>query len=118
MFRYHTLDDYSFEGKTVGVRVDINSPIINKKVVLNERIIAHAKTIEELSNKGAKVIILAHQGRKGRDDCVSLEVHAKLLTKQIDKEVQFINEVYSKQVEKKDRAIKRWRYIIIRKFKI
>ena len=101
MFKYFTLDDFDFNGKIVGVRVDINSPIINGNITLNERIIAHSETIKELSEKGAKVIILAHQGRKGKPDFISLKEHSKLLSKYLKKPVDFSNEVYSKEVEKK-----------------
>lgn len=99
MFKYNTLDDFDFKNKVVGVRVDINSPIIKGKVELNERIIAHSKTIAELSDKGAKVIVLGHQGRKGKDDCLSLSNHQKLLEKETKKKIKFIAEIYSKNVE-------------------
>jgi len=106
MFNYNTLSDFDFKGKTVGLRVDINSPIINKKIVLNQRIVEHSKTIKKLSELGAKVVILAHQGRKGSDDCISLKEHSKLISKEIKKNVDFINEVYSKKVEEKIKSLK------------
>lgn len=98
MFKYFTLDNFEFKGKVVGIRVDINSPIIDGKVVINERIIASAKTIDELSKKGAKVVVLAHQGRKGKPDCVSLIEHAKLLEKELGRKVLFSNEIYSEKI--------------------
>lgn len=100
MFRYFTLDDFDFKGKVVGVRVDINSPIIDGKVVFNQRIVAASKTISELIQKGAKVVVLAHQGRKGSSDCVSLNNHKKFIEKEIDKLVDFTAEIYSVDVEK------------------
>lgn len=101
MFRYHTLDDFDFKGKVVGVRVDINSPIINRKVAANERIVQSAKTIDELSKKGAKVVVIAHQGRKGDDDCISLINHKPLLEKELNCKIDFCDEIYSKKVEDK-----------------
>ncbi len=98
-YKYFTLEDANLQGKTVGIRVDINSPIINGKVELNERIVEHSKTIKELAEAGAKVIVLAHQGRKGKDDCISLQEHAKLISGQIGKRVGFINELYSSNVD-------------------
>lgn len=106
MFRYHTLDDFDFKGKIVGIRVDINSPIINNKVEPNERIIASAKTIKELSDKGAKVVVIAHQGRKGDDDCISLENHKPLLEKELGKKIEFCNEIFSKKIEEKILSLK------------
>ncbi len=85
MFRYATLDSVNLEQKIVGVRVDINSPVIDSKVVSNERIVEAVKTLKELVDKNSKVIVLAHQGREGRDDFLSLENHIPLLSKELKK---------------------------------
>ncbi len=106
MFKYFTLDDFDFKSKTVGIRIDINSPIINGKVEPNERIVAHAKSIKELLDKGARVVILGHQGRKGDDDCISLKEHSKLLSKEVGSKVDFIDEIYSDNVIKKISSLK------------
>ena len=37
----------------------------------SDRIEAHAKTIKELSDKGAKVVVIAHQGRPGLYDFIT-----------------------------------------------
>lgn len=82
--RCNTLEDFpSLRGATVILRVDVNSPVDpkSKKVLANPRIAAHAKTIALLCKKGAKVVILAHQGRKGDPDCLPLAQHALLLSK-------------------------------------
>ncbi len=100
MFRYFTLDNLDFKNKIVGVRIDINSPIKNKKIILNERIIKSAITIKELIKKGAKIVLLAHQGRTGKDDCISLKEHSKLLSKEVQRNINFISEIYSKNIEK------------------
>lgn len=85
-----TLDDYkNLRGKTVLVRVDLNSPVEKGKIILNKRFEAHAKTVALLSSKGAKVVVLAHQGRLGDDDCISLRQHAALLSKTCGKKVFF-----------------------------
>jgi phosphoglycerate kinase len=74
-----TLDDFDVAGKTVLFRADVNSVVIDGKVQMKERIVENAKTIRELSEKNAKVVILAHQGRAGGDDFLPLEQHAHLL---------------------------------------
>ena len=79
-----TLDDIDVTGKTVLFRADVNSVIIQGKVQMKERIIENAKTIRELSEKNAKVVILAHQGRAGGKDFITLEQHAHLLSKFVD----------------------------------
>ena len=60
-FGIHTLDDFDFMGKTVLVRVDINQPIDRKNNTLKSinRIKACLPTISELSDKQAKVVLLA-----------------------------------------------------------
>jgi len=101
MFEYFVLENFNFKDKIIGVRVDINSPIFNNKIKLNERIIAHSKTIKEIAKKGGKVVILAHQGRKGSEDCISLKTHSELISKEINLKVNFIPELYSDKVKNK-----------------
>lgn len=101
MFNYFTLENFDFKNKIVGVRIDINSPVINGKVILNERITQSCITINELVKKGAKIILLAHQGRMGKSDFVSLKEHCKLLSKELNKNIDFIDDLYSEKVVKK-----------------
>ena len=72
---FYTIDDFDLEDKTVLVRVDINSPVDpNTGLILDDtRIKLHAGTIKELSDKGAKTVILAHQSRPGKKDFTTLE---------------------------------------------
>ncbi|RCK99983.1 MAG: phosphoglycerate kinase [Candidatus Tokpelaia sp. JSC189] len=64
---FRTLDDVDVKSRRVLLRVDLNVPIIDGKVTDTTRIKRVASTIEELSWKGAKVILLAHFGRpKGK----------------------------------------------------
>ncbi len=76
-------------GKTVAVRIDINLPFDRGEFKLNKRIREHAKTIVDLSNRKAKVVLLGHQGRKGKDDFVSLKSHAEFLEKICKKKIEF-----------------------------
>ena len=70
------ISDHDVKGRTVLVRVDFNCPVEDGKITADTRIKAHAETIKELSDRGAKVVVLSHQGRKDRDDFLSLEQHA------------------------------------------
>ncbi|SCB11949.1 phosphoglycerate kinase [Rhizobium hainanense] len=64
MAAFKTLDDLTdITGKRVLVRVDLNVPVKDGKVTDATRIERVAPTILELSEKGAKVILLAHFGR-------------------------------------------------------
>jgi len=80
-------------GKRILLRVDLNVPIEEGKIVPGARIEAHAKTIKSLSDKGAMVIVLSHQGRKGKSDFSSLEQHAKHLHHIIKKDVAYVTDV-------------------------
>ncbi|MFE0016710.1 phosphoglycerate kinase [Mesorhizobium sp. NPDC059054] len=64
MADFKTLDDLSdVSGKRVLVRVDLNVPVAGGKVTDLTRIERVVPTIKELSDKGAKVVLLAHFGR-------------------------------------------------------
>ena len=61
---FKTLDDLpDINGKRVLVRVDLNVPFSDGRVTDATRIERVAPTITELSDKGAKVILMAHFGR-------------------------------------------------------
>ena len=94
-----TIDDFDINGKRVLVRVDLNSAIMEGAVQLSGRIVEHAKTLKELSDKRAKVVILAHQGRKGGEEYLeSLEQHAKLLSKEIkDRVYQYLKKIIAEE---------------------
>jgi len=91
-----TLDQIDVKGKTVLVRVDFNSPINPEdgSIMDFSRINEHAKTIGELASKGAKVVVMAHQGRPGDEDFTSLEAHAAALSKALGKNVKFVDEIF------------------------
>lgn len=63
MTAFNTLDDLDVAGKRVLVRVDLNVPMKDGVVTDDTRIRAVAPTINELSDRGAKVLLLAHFGR-------------------------------------------------------
>ncbi|MBG6208640.1 phosphoglycerate kinase [Labrenzia sp. EL_126] len=61
---FKTLDDLNdISGKRVLVRVDLNVPMDSGRITDTTRIERVLPTIRELSEKGAKVILLAHFGR-------------------------------------------------------
>ncbi|MBQ2048783.1 MAG: phosphoglycerate kinase, partial [Spirochaetales bacterium] len=63
-FGIKTLDDFDVRGKTVLCRIDINQPVdkATGKLRSINRIRACVPTIRELSEKGARVVLMAHQG--------------------------------------------------------
>ena len=87
---FKTLDDLNdVAGKRVLVRVDLNVPVKDGKVTDTTRIERVAPTILELSNKGAKVILLAHFGRPkdGPSQDLSLSLVAPSVEEVLDHSV-------------------------------
>lgn len=95
-FGIHTLDDVTVEGKIVLCRVDINQPIDKKtgKLKSISRIKACVPTLKELSDKGAKVVILAHQGSDIEyQNFYTTFPHAGVLSELLGREVRFVEDV-------------------------
>jgi phosphoglycerate kinase len=64
---FRTLDDVDPKGRTAVVRLDLNVPMKDGEVGDASRIERSVPTVKELSEKGARVVILAHLGRpKGK----------------------------------------------------
>jgi phosphoglycerate kinase len=90
MKSFRTLDDVDVKGKRVLLRVDLNVPMENGNVTDTTRLERVTPTITEISDKGGKVILLAHFGRpKGRDPKGSLKPIAQELSKVINRPVAF-----------------------------
>ncbi|AHF99287.1 phosphoglycerate kinase [Halostagnicola larsenii XH-48] len=91
-----TLDDLDVEGTTVGVRVDINSPIGDDGSLADDaRLQAHVDTLSELLDRGGRVAVLAHQGRPGSDDFTGLETHAAHLSDLLERPVGYADVTFS-----------------------
>ncbi|MBS3760893.1 phosphoglycerate kinase [Halodesulfurarchaeum sp.] len=85
-----TLDDLDFEGTSVGVRVDINSPLADDGSLADDaRLKAHVDTLTELLERGARVTVLAHQGRPGGNEFEPLETHARRFDELLDAPVTY-----------------------------
>ena len=96
MATFKTLDDLA-DGKRLLVRLDLNSPIEDGEVRDNRRFERHAGTVRELLDDGHAVALMAHQGRPGRDDFLSLEQHARILSEHVGSEVGFVADTYGEE---------------------
>lgn len=99
-----TISDLNFRNKTVLLRTDINSDIVNGRVLMSERIRKSAETIKELKKKKAKVVILAHQGRPGENDFIGLKEHARLLNRLT--KIEFVPDIIGERALNKIRSLK------------
>lgn len=95
-FGIKTLDDVELKGKCVLCRVDINQPVdtVSGKLKNTARIEASVPTIRELKEKGAKVVLMAHQGSDIEyQNFYTTRPHAEALSKFLGSEVKFIDDV-------------------------
>ncbi len=99
---YRTIDDLEVAGKRVLVRVDFNVPMKDGVVTDATRIERAMPTIQELSKKGAKVILLSHFGRPGgrRDPKESLKPVAKKLEQLLGGSVDFAEDCIGEPAKK------------------
>src|SRR5438132_1942673 len=93
---FFTMDDFDLSGRTVLLRVDINSPIdpATGELLNDARIREHLTTIREL--RGSKVVLLAHQSRPGKDDFTTLEVHADRIGALLGRPVQYVPSLFGR----------------------
>jgi len=114
--KFLTLDDFNFKDKVAIVRVDFNSPIDpkTKKILDDTRIRAHGQTtIKELMEKGAKVVILAHQGRPGEPDFTPLKQHAEILSKVLKKPVKYVDDIFGEKAQKAIKELKSGEVLVL-----
>ncbi|MCB2097064.1 MAG: phosphoglycerate kinase [Parvularculaceae bacterium] len=102
MSGFKTIDDLDVAGKRVLLRVDFNVPTKDGVVTDATRIERALPTIQELSKKGAKVILLSHFGRpKGKvDPKESLKPVAKKLEQLLGGSVDFAEDCIGEAANK------------------
>ncbi|WP_048815640.1 phosphoglycerate kinase [Methanosalsum zhilinae] len=88
-----TIDDFDLDGKTVLMRVDLNSPMDPEGNILDDlRLKSHIPTITELSS--SKLVIVAHQSRPGKDDFTTMKPHSLKLSDFLDRRVTYIDDIF------------------------
>src|ERR1043166_5016268 len=102
MPNFRTLDQADVKGKRVLLRVDLNVPMENGQVTDATRIERVVPTIEEIADKGGKVILLAHFGRPEgrRDPKESLKPVAAELHRILKRHVGFADDCIGDAAEK------------------
>ncbi len=120
MSPFLTMDDFNFKDKTILVRVDFNSPLDpqTKKILDDTRIRIHAGTIKELTEKGSKVVVMAHQGRPGDPDFSTLEQHAQLLSKTIKKKVEYVDDVFGLKAQDAIKSLRPGQILVLENVRI
>jgi phosphoglycerate kinase len=97
MAKVLNLDEVDLDGRTVLVRVDINSPLDPETNVFldDTRIRLIIPTLNRLSK--SKVVILAHQSRPGKKDFTSTLGHSRELGRLLGRNVKWVDDIYGKK---------------------
>ena len=103
-----SIDQYSFKGKKVIIRVDFNVPLNSqKKVTDNSRIEAAKSTILKIINDGGSCILMSHLGRpKGEDQNFSLKHLVDEIEKTLGLNVMFVSQSVGETASKAANKIK------------
>src|SRR5471030_2120537 len=112
---FKTLDDLQVRGKRVLVRADLNVPMKDGKITDLVRIERQAPTIRELSDRGAKVIVLSHFDRpKGKVvPSMSLKPVAAPLSEEIGRPVGFAADCVGWEPEEAVAALKNGEVLLL-----
>jgi phosphoglycerate kinase len=100
-----TLDNVNVDNKTVLVRVDINCPLRpdTKSFLDTTRIRAIVPTLNRLTR--AKVVLLAHQSRPGKQDFTSTLGHSRELGRLLGRPVQWVDDLAGEKAMKAIEAL-------------
>ncbi|MBR0307636.1 MAG: phosphoglycerate kinase [Mogibacterium sp.] len=104
-----TLDEFDLQGKTVLCRVDFNQPIDweNDSLKSTARIEAAVPTVKEISDAGAKLVLMAHQGSDIEyENFYNTRPHARVLSELIGKEVKWVEDVCGPAAREAIKALK------------
>ena len=104
-----TIDDFDVAGKTVLLRVDINQAVDKETDTLKDitRIRACAPTVRELAEKGAKLVVLAHQGSDIEyQNYYTLQPHAKVLAELAGRPVEFVPDICGPYAQERIRSLR------------
>ena len=101
-----TLREIKPAGRTVLLRLDLNSPIdpSTHQILDDKRFREHLPTIQALSS--SKVVIVTHQSRPGKKDFTPLEAHAERLEKLLGKPVRYVDDIFGQHAREAVRVQK------------
>ncbi|NJE53855.1 phosphoglycerate kinase [Thermococcus sp. 21S9] len=103
MFR---LTDFNFHGKTVFLRVDLNSPVENGRITSDARFRAVLPTVKHLVEDGARVVIGTHQSRPYKGDYITTEQHAQILGELLGQEVEYVEDIFGRLARDRIKSLK------------
>ncbi|HVP95623.1 phosphoglycerate kinase [Methanoregula sp.] len=101
-----TIRDLGCSGKTVLLRLDLNSPIdpTSHLILDDKRFREHLPTVRALAD--SRVVIVTHQSRPGKKDFTTLEAHAGKLEELLGTPVIYIDSIFGKHAKDAVHALK------------
>ena len=107
MTQFRTIDQADVAGKRVLVRVDFNVPVQDGAVSDATRIRRSVPTIRDLTDRGARVILISHFGRPkdGPEPALSLRQVLPAVEEALGKSVAFADPCYGPVAESAARAL-------------
>ncbi len=100
--------DLDVAGKKVLLRVDINSPIdpVTKRIVDEARIDRSLPTIRDLADRGARLVVIAHQGDAlDYHNLIPTEEHAVKLAEKLGRPVRWVDDVAGPEARRQIEAL-------------
>jgi len=112
-YDFLTLDDVDLAGKTVFLRVDINSPLDpnTKRILDDTRIRAVIPTINSL--KDTRLIIGAHQSRPGKYDFTSLESHCKVMQMYLERPIKYTEDIIGEETQREIESLEKGEVLML-----
>ena len=105
---FRTLDDLDVAGKRVLVRADLNVPLKDGRVTDSTRIDRSARTLRQLADRGARVVVLSHFGRPDGKVVPGMSLRAVVepLAKAVGGPVAFVEDCVGPAAEAAVAAVK------------
>ena len=100
--------DLDVAAKLVLLRVDINSPVdpVTKCIVGEARIDKSLPTIRDLADRGARLVVIAHQGDSlDYHNLIPTEEHAATLAEKLGRPVQWVDDVAGPEARRRIEAL-------------
>ncbi len=98
--KYKTLEDINLHGKRILIRLDLNVPVKEGKVMSKARIDLSLPTIRQVSEAGGKVMLMSHLGRPIEGQFTkrySLNLVADILSDSLGQNIPLIDDYLSNE---------------------
>jgi phosphoglycerate kinase len=99
------------------MRIDINLPVVNGRIMEDNPRLEVFGNILALLSEYAGLVVISHQGRKGRDDFIPLKQHTRVLEKILptDVEIEYVpfEKTFSKETKEKISNLKKGQIILL-----